>query len=73
MAASRGSTALVQLLLERGANTEAKNEEDGFTPLHYASWSGHVDCARLLLERGADKNARNEVRTHAPPPRRCVA
>jgi ankyrin repeat protein len=53
-------------------SAESRRAQDGWTPLHYASWSGHVDCARLLLERGADKNAKNEVRTHAPPPRRAA-
>jgi len=30
---------------------------DGWTPLHLASFFGHVDAARLLLEAGADVHA----------------
>jgi ankyrin repeat protein len=35
---------------------------DQRTPLHWASYNGHLECVRLLLERGADKEARDRVR-----------
>jgi hypothetical protein len=30
---------------------------DGLTPLMFASFGGHVECARLLLDRGAGVDA----------------
>src|SRR5207247_11263248 len=33
---------------------------DGWTPLHLASFVGHMESARLLLARGADVNARSK-------------
>ena len=40
--------------------------QDGWTPLHLASYNGHMDMAVLLVEKGADLNAKNEVSPHAP-------
>ena len=56
--ASKGQTNIVALLLERGANPNAKQRFDE-TPLHFAVEAGHVETARLLLAKGADVNARN--------------
>ena len=35
--------------------------QDGRAPLHFASHSGHRDCAALLLGGKADPNHRDEV------------
>ena len=61
-AAKYGKVDRVRALLERGADVNAKDEDDQ-TPLHWAAQSGHVDCVRALLERGADVNV-------SPRPRR---
>jgi len=45
----------VKELLEKGANPNARDEE-GFTPLHYASFNGCASVAKLLLDSGADPN-----------------
>jgi hypothetical protein len=33
----------------------------GWTPLHRASYYGHIEVVRLLLDRGADIQAQTEV------------
>jgi hypothetical protein len=37
------------------------NAQNGYTPLIWAAWNGHADCARLLLDAGADKEAKCNV------------
>jgi ankyrin repeat protein len=44
---------VVRLLLEKGADLTVPNN-DGWTPLNAASFSGHIEVVRLLLDRGAD-------------------
>lgn len=39
---------MVELLLERGANIEAVDNE-GWTPLHAAASAGNVDIARYII------------------------
>lgn len=58
-AASGPSTALVELLLARGAAIEARSP-NGTTPLMMAARYGPEESALLLLSRGADARARNE-------------
>jgi len=52
-------TAIVRLLLEKGADKEAKDRVGG-TPLHRAAEGGHEAIVRLLLEKGADKEAKDQ-------------
>ncbi|KAL3445839.1 ankyrin repeat-containing domain protein [Aspergillus insuetus] len=52
LAASRGNTAIVQLLLDHGADYEAHAVQIG-TVLNAAACAGHDDIVRRLLERGA--------------------
>lgn len=49
---------IVELLLARGANVNAKNS-DGETPLFIAAYKGWKEIAELLLARGADVNIRD--------------
>ncbi len=53
MAAHVGRTEVVSLLLDAGADIEAK-DRDGSTPLQVAAWQGHANVVRLLLAAGAD-------------------
>lgn len=59
LAASRGATALVRLLLDRGSEIESR-DFIGCTPLMHASRGGSSEAVRLLLEAGADRNARDK-------------
>ena len=47
----------MRLLLERGADPNAKQQMD-YTALHGAASRGDVEMARLLLAHGADRNAK---------------
>jgi len=52
-AADRGQVEIVKLLLDRGADVNAKDSFYGVTPLVWAANNGHVEVARILLARGA--------------------
>ena len=58
LAARSDARDTAALLLDRGADIEAKNN-NGETPLHYAAWNNARDTAALLLDRGADIEAKN--------------
>ena len=60
VAAKWGKITLVTMLIEKGANIEAKTR-DGLTPLHCAARSGHDAVVDLLLERGAPISAKSKV------------
>jgi ankyrin repeat protein len=55
IAAGKGHLECLRLLLESGADKEAKHTT-GATPLFAAVENGHLECARLLLESGADRH-----------------
>jgi ankyrin repeat protein len=56
-AAAGGHTAIVKLLLQNGADPNAREDGD-FTPLHAAAQNGDADSVRSLLFEGADANAK---------------
>ncbi len=47
----------VRLAINFGAEVRAK-DNNGWTPLHYASYYNHIEIAKLLIERGTDVNAK---------------
>jgi ankyrin repeat protein len=53
------NTALVRLLLERGASPDLVTSQ-GVTPLMAAAREGHEGVVRMLLERGASRDPRCE-------------
>ncbi len=49
MAALKGEMALCQLMIRKGADVN----KPGWTPLHYAATSGHLEIMRMLLDAHA--------------------
>ena len=58
-AAKSGAVAVVKQLLQQEPALIGARDADGSTPLHCATWKGHVGVVELLLNSGADVNARN--------------
>ena len=57
-AARGGQTAVLEMMLDAGFNISAQDEQ-GFTPLHWAAWYGHTDSVHLLLKRNAPLEIEN--------------
>lgn len=53
-----GDVEMVKLLLEGGADVNARNPDDR-AALHTAAEGGHIDMAKLLLEKGAYVNSKD--------------
>lgn len=52
---------IIRILVEKGANVNVHEEENGDTPLHSALIEGREDIAAYLLEHGADPNLQNNM------------
>jgi ankyrin repeat protein len=67
-AAMGGHEAMVELLLEKGADMECRSN-DYRKPLWWAAKKGHKAVVKLLLEKGADVecNSRNDSRNGWAP------
>ncbi|KAI5885413.1 ankyrin, partial [Schizophyllum commune H4-8] len=64
VAAYHGHINMVELLVERGANIEARGE-GGWTPLHFAAQEGQLAMALFLIDTGANIQSR-ETRDCTP-------
>ena len=60
LAASRGHTGVVGLLLGRGASTEAMNKGNN-TPVHLTTRKGHTDIVNLLNNKAPKSVLRNSA------------
>ena len=54
-AARYGDLETVKLLIENGADINAK-DEDGYTVLMHASFNGYLEIVKYLIEKGANVN-----------------
>ena len=62
MAASRtGNVDAMKVLLDHGAEVNAKETLRGTTPLMWAADEGHAPAIKLLIEHGADIKARSSL------------
>ena len=55
VAACKDHDSCVRELLVKGADPNAVND-DGYTPLLWATWNGHEACVATLIAAGADPN-----------------
>ena len=55
------SVEAMKFFLDRGANIEAVNDDDGCVSLHYAARRGDVGAVELLLDRSANIEAVNDA------------
>ena len=53
-----GHIQIVQYLVEKGSNIEAKDQYQQ-TSLHIASYWGRTDVVKYLVSKGANKNAKD--------------
>jgi len=59
LAASRGKTPFVQVLVDNGADVNIKNEELNQTPLQLAAALGYTDIVKILIEKSCDIDAKD--------------
>jgi ankyrin repeat protein len=57
---------VVKLLLEKGAELETKDKDNGRTPLSWAAASGHEAVVKLLLEKGAELETCDDLKAIGP-------
>jgi ankyrin repeat protein len=60
LAALRNQHEAARLLIERGADLDAREFPDNAAPLHFAAMYGDLDMVRLLVEAGADVDGRGD-------------
>lgn len=60
-AAFRGHLDLCRLLVEKGADVNAKTHDQGYSALMFASVSNHAAVVRFLLEHDADTDYTNTI------------
>ena len=64
VAAESGTPEICELLLDKGANIEARNRNEE-TPFLVAARYGNIDCMKLLIDRGCKVDVENEFGNNA--------
>ncbi|KAG5750925.1 hypothetical protein H9Q70_006425 [Fusarium xylarioides] len=60
LAAERGLSVLVESLVARGVDVNARDDARGWTPVSIASVQGHTETVEVLLQVGADANIEDQ-------------
>jgi ankyrin repeat protein/catechol 2,3-dioxygenase-like lactoylglutathione lyase family enzyme len=60
-AAKRGHVTVVRVLLQHGADPNARETGDNTYPLHWAAAHGHLEVVRALLDAGGDVHGFGDV------------
>ena len=55
----KGDLSGVKQSIKNGANVNCK-DNDGWTPLHWSSYNGHLNVVKYLIEHGADWFIKND-------------
>ncbi|KAK5991264.1 Ankyrin repeat domain-containing protein 50 [Cladobotryum mycophilum] len=61
-----GHHSVTKLLVEKGADVEAKDSEYGKTPLSWAAENGYEAVVKLLIENGADVESKDSKYSQTP-------
>jgi hypothetical protein len=61
LAAAAGHLDVARLLLDRGADADARDTGDSASPLHLAAGGGHIEIVRALLDADADVHGAGDV------------
>ncbi|RYP70200.1 hypothetical protein DL771_005587 [Monosporascus sp. 5C6A] len=64
-AAEKGHKEIVQLLLDKGAEIDAK-DSNSRTPLSWAAEKGHKEIVQLLLDKGAEIDSKDKIYSQTP-------
>lgn len=72
-AAKHNDVAALKSLLAADPKLIDARDADGSTPLHCATWKGHVEAVEFLIKAGADVNAVNQNEHYGTTPLHAAA